>query len=142
MLSGPLRAGAVCQPSLGEPDEGRGAGGDGAGELGKRSVEDLRVGGLTKPVALPVFGPRAPKIAVEGILWSLGADGRRSGLAPRRGLVVFCPPRASFGHQTSTPLPSPSVVRRSFRRAGKLFLPAAQAASSWAYWRERTDRFA
>jgi hypothetical protein len=77
--------------------------------------------GSTRPAALPSAGQIAPKMEVEAVLRSRGAEGRVPRLAQRRVILFFWPTRASSANQISTGLPLASWVAISARRAGKLF---------------------
>jgi len=47
------------------------------------------------PAALPSWGQMAPKMVVDAVRWSCGADGREPFLAQRRVILFFWPILAS-----------------------------------------------
>jgi len=71
---------------------------------------------------LPSLGEIAPKMYVEAVRWSLGADGREPRLAHRRVILFFWPTRASSPNQISRSDAATPLSRAiSSRRAGKVF---------------------
>jgi hypothetical protein len=78
--------------------------------------------GRTRPAPLPSFGQIAPKIYVEAVRWSFGADGLVPRFAQRRVILFFWPTRASSANQISTLDGSTFFSRAiSSRRAGHSF---------------------
>jgi hypothetical protein len=78
--------------------------------------------GMTRAAPLPCLGQMAPKIKVDAVRWSCGAEGRVPRWAQRRVSLFFWPMRASSPNQTSSPAGSMPFSRAiSSRRAAKLF---------------------
>ena len=77
--------------------------------------------GSTRPAALPSAGQMAPKMYVEAVLRSRGAEGRVPRLAQRRVILFFWLIRASSAHQISSGWPLASSVAIVSTRAGKSF---------------------
>ena len=77
--------------------------------------------GSTSPAPTPRLGQMAPKMYVDAVRWSDGADGRLPRFAQRRVILFFWPIRASSWNQTSIGLPGASRAAISARRAAKFF---------------------
>jgi hypothetical protein len=58
--------------------------------------------GSTRPAPLPCAGQIAPKMYVEAVRRSRGAEGRVPRLAQRRVILFFWPMRASSANQISS----------------------------------------
>ena len=75
-----------------------------------------------RPAALPSAGQMAPKMYVEAVRWSCGAEGRVPRLAQRRVILFFWPTLAWSPNQTSMSHPSTPLARAILSRVvGKLF---------------------
>ena len=78
--------------------------------------------GITRAAPLPCLGQMAPKMSVDAVRWSCGAEGRVPRLAQRRVSLFFWPTRASSPNQISSPAGSIAFSRASAaRRTRKLF---------------------
>jgi hypothetical protein len=67
--------------------------------------------GRTNPAALLCSGQIAPKMYVDSVRWSCGADGRVPRFAQRLVILFFWPIRASSWNQISIAVPLASRER-------------------------------
>ena len=78
--------------------------------------------GRISPAALPSMGQIAPKMYVDAVRWSCGADGREPRWAQRRAILFFWPMRAwSPNHTSMTAVSVPRRRATDARRAAKFF---------------------
>jgi hypothetical protein len=86
-----------------------------------RAIAAVLQKGNIRPAAVPWAGQMAPKLSVERVCWSCGADGRVPRGAHRGVISFFCPTRASSWNHTSIGLPAASLAAVSAKLPAKLF---------------------
>src|SRR3954463_338191 len=98
-----------------------------------RAMPSVLHQGRTKAAALPSRGQIAPKMYVDAVRWSFGAEGRVPRRAQRRVILFFWPILASSPNQTSIRSRfDPLVARDRIQALGERFLKASTAPAAWA----------